>query len=190
MSGNRFGPQMLVALLAMLPNRAMAQATSPRKLHVSQERLRATLEKLSEFGRNPEGGVTRLGFSEADLAARNYVMALMREAGLEVRLDPAGNIFGRRTGLETLPVILFGSHIDAVPHGGNFDSDVGSLGAIEVILAMNEHNVRTRHPLEVVIWTNEEGHHFGLGLFGSSAAAGLLPPEVLERRDEAGVTLA
>jgi N-carbamoyl-L-amino-acid hydrolase len=163
-------------------------------LHVNAARLRQTLEKLSEFGRPAGGtfadGVTRLGFSEADLAAREYVSGLMREAGLDVRVDPAGNLFGRRAGSANLPVILFGSHIDSVPRGGHFDGNVGSLGAIEVIRAMNEHGVRTRHPLEVVVWTNEEGHHFGKGLFGSSAAAGLLAPEVLERRDEQGLSVA
>src|ERR1051326_4686142 len=66
--------------------------------HVQQERLWATLQKLSEFGKNPEGGVSRVGFTEADLAGRAYVMDLMREAGLAVRVDPAGNIFGRRDG--------------------------------------------------------------------------------------------
>jgi N-carbamoyl-L-amino-acid hydrolase len=166
---------------------------SPQR-NVDEARLRGTLEKLSEFGRPAgagfEGGVTRVGFSEEDMAARAYVIGLMRDAGLEVRIDPAGNIFGRRAGSENLPVILFGSHIDSVPRGGNFDGDVGSMGAIEAVRAMNDRGVRTRHPLEVVIWTNEEGHHFGRGLFGSSAAAGLLPPEVLERRDESGMTIA
>ncbi len=165
------------------------QETPPGQ-HVNAQRLQQTLEKLSEFGRNPEGGVTRLGFSEADLAARDYVMGLMRQAGLAVRVDPAGNIFGRRAGAENLPVLLFGSHIDSVPHGGNFDGDVGSLGALEVIRVFNDRKVTTRHPLEIVIWANEEGHHFGKGVFGSAAAAGLLGPEVLERRDEQGLSLA
>lgn len=164
--------------------------TAARGPHVSQERLRQALEKLSEFGRNPEGGVTRIGFSEADMAAREYAMGLMRAAGLTVRVDPAGNIFGRRAGSSNLPVLLFGSHIDSVPHGGNFDGDVGSMGAIEVARTLNDNHVTTRHPLEVVIWTNEEGHHFGLGTFGSSAAAGKFGPEVLERRDDQGLTLA
>lgn len=159
-------------------------------LHINAERLRGTLEKLSTFGRNPDGGVTRLGFSTADMAAREYVIGLMKQAGLEVRVDPAGNIFGRRDGTEKLPALLFGSHIDSVPHGGNFDGDVGSLSAIEVMRTLNERKIRTRHPLEAVIWTNEEGDHFGVGVFGSSAAAGTLDPSVLERRDEQGLTLA
>ncbi len=167
-----------------------AQGTGSSKFHVDSQRLQGTLGKLSEFGRNPEGGVTRIGFSETDLAAREYVSGLMKQAGLQVPVDPAGNIFGLREGSEKLPILLFGSHIDSVIHGGNFDGDVGSMGAIEVIRALNEGSVRTRHPLEVVIWTNEEGNHFGLGTLGSGVAAGLLGPEILERKDDEGLTLA
>ena len=108
----------------------------------------------------------------------------------EVRVDAAGNIFGRRAGTAHLPTLLFGSHIDSVPHGGNFDGTVGSLGAIEVIRALNEGHVTTRHPLEVVIWTNEEGPHFGISALGSGVAAGVLGPEILDRKDEEGLTLA
>ena len=169
---------------------SLAQETGSRKLHVDSQRLQGTLERLSEFGRNPEGGVTRIGFSEADLAARGYIGGLMKEAGLEVRVDPAGNMFGLRAGSERLPKLLFGSHIDSVLHGGNFDGDVGSMGAIEVIRALNDARVKTRHPLEVVIWTNEEGNHFGLGTLGSGVAAGLLGPEILDRKDEQGLTIA
>ena len=184
-----------VWLVAAIACSSALHAQAPQvPLHVKQERLRATLDKLSEFGRPPGGtfadGVTRLGFSDEDLAARAWVMGLLREAGLEVRVDPAGSIFGRRAGTENLPVILFGSHIDSVPRSGNFDGDVGSMGALEVMRALNDNGIRTRHPLEFVIWTNEEGHHFGKGLFGSSAAAGLLPPDVLERRDEQGMSVA
>lgn len=158
--------------------------------HIDAQRLRQTLEKLSEFGRNPDGGVTRLAFSEADMAAREYAMNLMRAAGLTVRVDPAGNIFGRREGVEKLPVLLFGSHIDSVLHGGNFDGDVGSMGAIEVMRALNDNHVTTRHPLEAAIWANEEGNRFGLGTFGSSAASGKFGSEVLARRGDDGLTLA
>jgi beta-ureidopropionase / N-carbamoyl-L-amino-acid hydrolase len=167
-----------------------AQENSSAKAHVDSQRLQSTLEKLSEFGRNPEGGVTRIGYSETDMAAREYVIGLMKSAGLEVRVDDAGNIFGRRSGSEKLPVLLFGSHIDSVKHGGNFDGDVGSMGAIEVMRALNDGKVKTRHPLEAVIWTNEEGNHFGLGTLGSGVAAGLLGPEILARKDDQGLTLA
>ncbi len=169
---------------------ARAQGTNSPQVHVDSERLQGTLEKLSEFGKNPEGGVTRIGFSETEMAARDYVMGLMKSASLEVRVDPAGNIIGLRAGSEKLPILLFGSHIDSVMHGGNFDGDVGSLGAIEVIRALNDGKTKTRHPLEVVIWTNEEGNHFGLGTLGSGVAAGLLGPEILERKDDQGLTVA
>jgi len=166
------------------------QETRRAERHVRQDRLWTTLQKLGEFGKNPEGGVTRVGFTDADVAGRTYAIGLMREAGLEVHVDPAGNIFGRRTGSEKLPVLLFGSHIDSVPHGGNFDGDVGSLGAIEVIRALDEAHLITRHPLEVVIWTNEEGGRFYSGLVGSSAAAGILPPDIATRQDENGEKLS
>jgi beta-ureidopropionase / N-carbamoyl-L-amino-acid hydrolase len=176
-------------LLLLCPFGGHAQkATST--FHINSQRLQGTLEKLSEFGRNPEGGVTRLGFSETDLAAREYVMGLMKQAGLEVRVDPAGNIFGLRAGSEKLPILLFGSHIDSVLDGGNFDGDVGSMGAIELMRSLSDGNAKTRHPLEAVIWTNEEGNHFGIGTLGSGVASGALGPEILETKDEQGLTLA
>lgn len=182
---------LLFVILAISATRGSGkpQEFSPAP-HVNSARLQGTLEKLSEFGHNADGGVTRLGFSDEDIAAREYVMGLMRDARLEVRVDPAGNIFGHRAGTDKLPVLLFGSHIDSVLHGGNFDGDVGSLGAIEVIRALNEHKIVTRHPLEVVIWTNEEGNHFGLGTFGSGVAGGLIGTDALQRKDEKGLTLA
>jgi N-carbamoyl-L-amino-acid hydrolase len=189
----RIAGLLAVAILGMICSpefRTQAQETGSAKFHINASRLQGTLEKLSEFGKNPEGGVTRLGFSEADLAAREYVTSLMKQAGLQVRVDPAGNIFGSRAGSEKLPILLTGSHIDSVLHGGNFDGDLGSMGAIEVIRALNEQNVKTRHPLEVVIWTNEEGNHFGLTTLGSGVAAGQLGPEILDRKDEQGLTLA
>jgi N-carbamoyl-L-amino-acid hydrolase len=165
------------------PEDSIAQAR-----HINPQRLQATLERLSAFGRNPEGGVTRLGFSQTDLDARTYVTGLMKDAGLEVRVDPV--VFGRRSGSEQLPTLLFGSHIDSVPHGGNFDGPLGSLGAIEVIRALNDGLITTRHPLEVVIWTNEEGPHFGISALGSGVAAGVLGPEILDRKDDDGQTVA
>src|SRR5450755_1376219 len=186
----RVGGFFALAALCVTSVPGHAQETSSAKTHVDSQRLQGTLEKLSEFGRNPEGGVTRIGYSETDMAAREYVIGLMKSAGLEVRIDAAGNIFGRREGSEKLPILLFGSHIDSVMYGGNFDGDVGSMGAIEVMRALNDGKVKTRHPLEAVIWTNEEGNHFGLGTLGSGVAAGLLGPEILTRKDDQGLTLA
>jgi len=178
------------AVLLASPVVQAQTATFSPAFHINSQRLQGTLEKLSEFGQNPEGGVTRLGFSETDLAAREYVTGLMKHAGLEVRIDPAGNIFGLRAGSEKLPILLFGSHIDSVLHGGNFDGDVGSMGAIEVMQALRDGSVTTRHPLEIVIWTNEEGNHFGIGTLGSGVASGSRGAEILEVKDEQGLTLA
>jgi len=182
-------PAFLLWCALLLSPVAQAQSANSSRFHINSQRLQGTFEKLSEFGRNPEGGVTRLGFSETDLAAREYVTGLMRQAGLEVRIDPAGNIFGLRAGSENLPILLFGSHIDSVLHGGNFDGDVGSLGAIEVMRALSDGNVKTRHPFEAVIWTNEEGDHFGIGTLGSGVASGSLGTEIVGRKDEQGLTV-
>jgi beta-ureidopropionase / N-carbamoyl-L-amino-acid hydrolase len=183
-----FGAILCVLLLGA--GDARSEESGAQARHINSQRLQGTLEKLSEFGRNPEGGVTRLGFSQIDLDARTYVMSLMKDAGLEIRVDPAGNIFGRRSGSDQLPLLLFGSHIDSVPHGGNFDGALGSLGAIEVIRALNDGHITTRHPLEVVIWANEEGPHFGISALGSGVAAGVLGPEILDRKDDDGLTVA
>jgi N-carbamoyl-L-amino-acid hydrolase len=144
---------------------------------VNAARLRTHLEELSVFGRPAGGafadGVSRVAYSDADVAGRRYVMGLMEAAGLKPRIDAAGNIFARRAGSDaSLAPVLFGSHIDSVPNGGNFDGDVGSLSAIEVVQTLNEAGITTRRPLEVVVWANEEGVAFNNGLDGSRAAAG------------------
>jgi N-carbamoyl-L-amino-acid hydrolase len=141
-------------------------------LRINSERLQKSLEGLSIYGRPAGGtfadGVSRVAYSEADVAGRKYALDLMRAAGLDPRIDTAGNILATREGTDrSLKPILFGSHIDSVPSGGNFDGDVGSMSAIEVIHSLNDHNLTTRHPLMVAIWQNEEG-----GLVGSRAAFG------------------
>src|SRR5262245_51872415 len=145
---------------------------------VNAARLRARLEALSVFGRPPGGrfedGVSRTAFSDADVAGRDWVIGEMRAIGLEPRVDAAGNIRGSRAGKgRGLPPILFGSHIDSVRGGGNFDGDVGSMGALEVAATLRESGVETRHPLEVVVWAAEESN-FGSGLHGSRMAVGQL----------------
>ncbi|MGH9861811.1 MAG: M20 family metallo-hydrolase [Candidatus Acidiferrales bacterium] len=157
---------------------------------VDTDRLRLTLEELSRFGAQAGGGTTRLGFSPDDLAARNWMMERLRNEGLEVSIDAAANIRARRAGQrDDWPALWFGSHMDTVPSGGNFDGCVGSMGALEVVRTLNENTMRTQHSLELVIFTNEEGVHYGRGLFGSRAVAGLVPPEELDVVDDAGVKL-
>jgi N-carbamoyl-L-amino-acid hydrolase len=108
----------------------------------------------------------------------------MRSARLEVNLDAAGNIIGRRAGSAKIPPLLLGSHIDSVPEGGNYDGNVGSLGAIEVAQILDENRISTRHPLEVIIFQNEEG-----GLIGSRAIDGELTEKELDLVSRSGKTI-
>lgn len=166
----------VAATSASIP-RLFAQPASPPR--VDPVRLRRQLEALSVFGRTEGGtfadGVSRVAYSDADIAGRQYVMGLMREAGMTPRVDAAGNIFASRAGQDaSARPILFGSHIDSVPQGGNFDGDLGSLAAIEAVRVLGAAQIVTRHPLEVVVWAHEEGGTFPNGLNGSRAVAGQL----------------
>lgn len=153
-------------------------------LRVRGERLLEHIRALGAIGKT-DGGAQRVAYSDADLAARRLAMTFMREAQLDVAVDTAGNIRGRRPGTDpTLRPILFGSHIDSVPNGGDYDGPLGSLGAIEVAQVLAESGTRTRHPLEVVIFQNEEG-----GLYGSKAMAGLLTERDLEAVSHSGRTI-
>src|ERR1700674_5866014 len=112
---------------------ALALPLPPRELRVQGPRISQHLQALSQFGKNPQGGVSRVAYSDADLAGRQYVMGLMREAQLEVTVDAAGNIVGSRPGNDpSLKPLLIGSHIDSVPEGRTYDGNTGSLSAIEV----------------------------------------------------------
>ncbi len=163
----------------------LATAADNPQADPSPDRMEQRIKTLSAFGANTDGGVDRIAFSEADLAGRAYIMDLMREAGLSVRLDTAGNIIGRREGSEPdLPPIMFGSHIDSVPGGGNYDGDVGVIGAIEVIELLEASNIRTRHPLEIVSFTDEEG-----GLTGSRAMIGKVDYRTLSVMSHSGMTI-
>jgi beta-ureidopropionase / N-carbamoyl-L-amino-acid hydrolase len=153
----------------------------PGAARVDATALRDRLERLSTFGRPAGGtfasGVSRTAYSDADVAGRGYVIGLMKSAGLEPRIDPAGNIFGRRAGSDPgARPILFGSHIDSVPNGGNFDGDLGSLSALGVLEALAAAGLRTRHPLEMVVWAHEESYAFGRGLACSRIVAGDIAP--------------
>jgi len=162
-----------------------AAALGDESIRANPERIEARIQALSQFGRTPEGGVSRVAFSDADLAGREYLGNLMREAGLEVRIDAAGNVIGRRAGRrDELPPILIGSHIDSVPGGGNYDGNVGVIGAIEVVELLNENGIETRHPLEVVSFTDEEG-----GLTGSRAMIGKLTADAMEVVTHSGLTI-
>jgi beta-ureidopropionase / N-carbamoyl-L-amino-acid hydrolase len=151
---------------------------------INASRLHGWLRDLGRFGERPEGGVDRLAFSDADIQARAFVRSLMEDAGLEVRMDEAGNLLARRPGRESLPSLMLGSHIDSVPAGGNYDGPLGTLGAIEAVRTLKDTGTVTRHPLEVVVFVNEEG-----GKTGSRIMAGEFRPEELELVAAAGCTI-
>lgn len=145
-------------------------------LRVNGARLNEWLTEMSRFGANAAGGVDRVAYSDADLEGRAFISALMREADLDVSVDLAGNIWGRRAGSDpSLPPLVLGSHTDSVPNGGNFDGPLGSLGAVEVAWILEEADVTTRHPLSFVVFSNEEG-----GKTGSRALIGEVSPAELD----------
>jgi len=145
-------------------------------------RVQQHLAQLAQFGANPEGGVSRVAYSDADIAGRAYIKRLMEAAGLEVRIDAAGNLIGRREGSDRkLPAIVVGSHTDSVPHGGNYDGDVGVIGGIEFAQQLRDRRLKLRHALEIVDFTDEEG-----GLVGSRAIAGDLSTATLDLVNSSG----
>src|SRR5438132_882694 len=171
------------SLLLLLP--VFCMGADWKNFRADANRMEKRIQELSAFGANREGGVSRVAFSDADVEGRKYIRSLMEKAGLKVRVDAAGNIIGHREGRNPkLPVILFGSHIDSVPHGGNYDGDVGVLGALECIEILNQQNFLTAHPLEVIVFSDEEG-----GLTGSHAAVGELSQEALQLKSHSGKTI-
>lgn len=156
-----------------------------KQMRVNGQRIMDHINALAEFGKNPQGGVSRVAYSDADKQGREYVLGLMKDARLDVIVDAAGNLIGRRAGIDNkLKPLLIGSHIDTVPEGGNYDGVVGSMGAIEVAQTLAEKNITLRHPLEVVIFQNEEG-----GLIGSRAMNGELTEKELDLVSRSGKTI-
>ena len=163
---------MKTALTAVLLLLHGATALAQEELRVDGERLNATMTEMQNFGGTKEGGSLRVAYSEPNKQALDYLDGLMRDAGLATHIDAAGNLIGRRAGSEPeLQPIMTGSHIDTVPNGGHFDGIVGVMAAVEVARTLHEQNVELRHPLEVVVWSNEEG-----GKTGSRAVMGSVAP--------------
>lgn len=155
-------------------------------------RLEENFNKLAAIGRQDDGGFTRLAFTEEDWQARSVVMQLMDQAGLAIRIDAFGNVIGRREGTNPeAAVVMAGSHIDTVPHGGNYDGVAGVLGAIEAVQRLKETGGKNYHPIEVVVFMAEESSRFGVATLGSKAFCGKLSPDQLAQyRDSQGVSLA
>ena len=145
------------------------QAAQAAQEHVDGERLRRAIAELAAFGGRDDGGVSRQTLTPIDLEARRHLVERARALGCEVRIDDAANLFFRRPGEQALPAVLTGSHADTQPVGGKLDGAYGVLAGLELIAALNDAQVRTVRPVDVVCWTNEEGSRFGPGCMGSSA---------------------
>lgn len=161
------------------------EVSSLDQLRANEARISKRIAELAEFGVNEKGENYRVAYSKGDLEGRAYFMDLMRMADLDVSIDFAGNIIGKRAGKDpSLKPIAFGSHIDMVPNGGNYDGTYGSITALEIIEVLNENNIVTNHPLEVLIFQNEEG-----GLVGSRALTGNLSKQALSQVSASGLSI-
>jgi len=155
------------------------------------KRIKRDILRLADMTSKKEAGFTRISFSDQDRMAREYIGDLMeREAGLKVRIDPAGNLIGRRKGKKAGPGILLGSHLDTVSGGGRFDGIAGVIAGLEVARMFEKTEKETRHPLEVVVFLAEEPSPFGLSTIGSRAMAGKLSEDLLGAlHDDKGTSL-
>ncbi|OSZ81446.1 Zn-dependent hydrolase [Chitinophagaceae bacterium IBVUCB2] len=155
-------------------------------LSVNGKRIESRIFELAKFGVDEKGRNYRVAYTKGDIEGRAWFMELMKKAGLDPTIDAAGNIIGKRNGKNaSLKPIGFGSHIDMVPDGGNYDGTLGSIAALEVIEILNENNFVTEHPLEVIIFGNEEG-----GTIGSKAMVGDMTAEGLKQKSQSGLTMA
>lgn len=161
-------------------------------LKINADRLWASLMSMAEVGATARGGSCRLALSAEDKAGRQLLGKWCREAGLSLSVDSIGNLFARRAGTEphAAPVMM-GSHLDTQPEGGRFDGVFGVLAGLEVMRRLNDLGIQTRKPLEVAVWTNEEGARFTPAMLGSAVFTGALAlDKALAARDVDGISVA
>jgi N-carbamoyl-L-amino-acid hydrolase len=159
-------------------------------MRIDRARLGQSMDELGRVGATVRGGLTRLALTDEDRQGRDLMVRWMRQAGLTVSVDQMGNIFGERAGEPGRPPVMIGSHVDSVPTGGQYDGQLGVLCALEVIRTLNDHRVRTRHPVTLVIFTNEEGARFQPAMLASGVMAGKIPLEdAYNTRDKDGLRL-
>ncbi len=165
--------------------------TSVQNLRVDGRRLWDSIMAMAQIGPGEKGGSRRLALTDEDRQGRDLFVKWCKAENLEITIDDMGNIFARRAGTHSeLPPVCAGSHLDTQPHGGKFDGIYGVLAALEVIRTLNQHNISTRAPVEVVMWTNEEGSRFAPAMIASGVFAGLFDKEYAwSRRDADGRTI-
>ena len=140
---------------------------------IDRERFVETMQAQADIGGTEGGGLHRLTLSDADREVRDWFCERLADAGLDVRVDEFGNVFGRREGTDPdAGTILLGSHLDSQPYGGIYDGPLGVLAALELVRSLNDEGIETTHPIEVVDWTNEEGSRFQPAMQGSGVWAG------------------
>ena len=171
----------IIVVIAFMGNSILSQG---QKMTVSKVRLSDNLKRLRVYGINEMNGNDRVAYSDYDIQAREYLKGYLKNLGLTVKVDYAANIIARKEGADKkLKPIIFGSHIDAVPNGGHYDGPLGVIGGIEALETILDNKIITSHPLELIIFTNEEG-----GVFGSRALAGKLNDDALEVKTASGFT--
>ena len=159
-------------------------------MRIDRKRLERTIEELGRIGATERGGLSRLALTDDDRQARDVMVRWMREAGLRVSVDRMGNILGERAGAAPGPPVMIGSHLDSVPTGGRYDGQLGVLCGLEAIRALDDAHVRTRHPVTLVVFTNEEGARFQPAMIASGVMAGKIALEdAYNARDRDGCRL-
>ncbi|WP_195276356.1 M20 family metallo-hydrolase [Anaerotruncus rubiinfantis] len=154
-------------------------------MEINKARLWDRQQQIGSIGADPQGGISRFAWTPEYKEACELLIKWMEEAGLGVRVDTVGNIYGRMEGTEDLPAILSGSHFDTVPNGGKFDGLTGIMTALEALQTMRDSGYKPRRPIEMVAFVNEEASQFLGGTFGSKAMCGVLPhdyPDVTKHR--------
>jgi len=154
-------------------------------VRVNGSRLWDALMEMAKIGGTPKGGCKRLTLTDLDKQGRELFRAWMEKEGCHVEVDEMGNMFATRPGVEDLPPVLMGSHLDTQPTGGKFDGVLGVLGALEVIRSLNDLKIKTRHPIVVANWTNEEGSRFAPAMVSSGVFAGAYTKEFAYSRTDA-----
>jgi beta-ureidopropionase / N-carbamoyl-L-amino-acid hydrolase len=158
-------------------------------INCSMERLEDKIKTFSRFGDTGKGGITRLCFTEPNLQARAEFCRRCEALGMRVKTDDMGNIYASKPGREDLPAIAVGSHLDSVVRGGNYDGVLGVLTGLEAVETLITEGFETRHPLTVLVWTNEEGSRFRPAMMSSGVIAGKFDQDtMLAVKDEEGVT--
>jgi N-carbamoyl-L-amino-acid hydrolase len=162
-----------------------------KPLTIDADRLWQSLMDLAQIGATPKGGVRRLTLTDVDRQGRDRFVDWCKAAGMTIRIDGIGNIFARRAGAhDSLPPVMTGSHLDSQPSGGKFDGAYGVMAGLEVVRRLNDLGVRTRAPIEVAAWTNEEGSRFVPTMMGSGVYAGVHPLEsVHAQKDVDGISV-